>query len=161
VLEWRDVEEFPGWSVSEYGHIQNDQSGRVMRTRQNRQGIVMVGLMRGGKQHTRSVARIVANAFVQSEHEAFDTVIYLNGDHSDCRSINLRWRTRPFALQYHKMFEDLPVREGCYIPETGERFFSLREACTTYGMIEQMAYRGMMNGDPVFPYGWKLEPTPK
>jgi hypothetical protein len=159
MIEWRRVRGFPGWSVSEMGHIQNDHTGRVLKLRQNRQGIVMVGLLRGGEQYTRSVAKLVAEAFVEPEHEAFDTLIYLNGDRGDIQAHNLMWRTRPFAIQYHRMFEELPIREGVYIPQTGERFYSLREACTTYGLVESMAYRAMLTGEGVFPYGWILEPT--
>lgn len=159
MLEWRGVHEFPGWSVSDQGHFQNDSTGRILRTRMNNQGVMMIGLMQNGKQYTRSVARLVAEEFVRAEHDTFDTIIYLNGDREDCRASNLMWRTRPFAIQYHHMFEELPVREGVYIPHTGERFYSLREACTTYGLIENMAYRAMLKGEGVFPYGWKLEPT--
>jgi hypothetical protein len=158
MLEWRGVHDFPGWSVSDQGHIQNDHTGRILRVRQNRQGLVMVGLMRGGTQHTRSVAKIVANEFVRAESDSFDTVIYLNGDRGDCRATNLLWRSRPFAIRYHHMFEDLPYQEGVYIPERGERYYSLREACTTYGLIESMAHRAMLTGEPIFPYGWVLEP---
>lgn len=157
MLEWRDVEDFPDIAVSEFGHILNTKHDRMNASRVNQQGIVMVGIMRDHKQHTRSVAHLVAKAFVKPMSPRFDTVIYLNGDREDCRAINLEWRTRPFAIAYHKMFNDEPQRLGVYIPRTGERFTSLRQACTTYGWVEKMASRAIFNREPIFPHGWILD----
>lgn len=161
MLEWRPIEEFPGHSVSEFGHVVNDRTDRYLRVRQNKQGVMMVGMMRDGQQHIRSVARLVGNAFVDQEHRTFNTIIHLNGDKEDCRSFNLKWRSRPFALQYHAMLQEDPLRISVYVPQLGESYGSLRELCTKYGMVEQMAYRSMANQEGSFPYGWLIEEIPK
>jgi hypothetical protein len=158
VTEWREILDFPGYLVSEFGTVQYEPKHQYIKTRTNQQGFSMVGMTREGRQQVRSVGKLVAQAFVDPEHHTFNTIIHLNGDRADCRAFNLKWRSRPFAIQYHRMFETLPIRMGVYIPYTGERFYSLREACTKYGMIESIAYRSIMNKEPTFPYGWLLEP---
>jgi hypothetical protein len=110
-----------------------------------------------GRQATRSVALLVAKAFVHQPRDYFDSVIHLNGDRSDCRAMNLMWRSRPFALRYHAMFDDEPYRVSVYIPELDEFYYSLREACTRYGLIEGLAYQNLFNKEPCFPYNWVLE----
>ena len=158
--DWRDLDSFPGWAVNSQGDILNEYTSRVMRVRQNAQGITMVGLTRRGerKQYTRSVALIVARAFVENPMpEFFDSVIHLNGDRIDCRALNLMWRSRSFALRYHDMFNHQPYRLAVYIPQKKERYASLREACTTYGLVEPMAYMNLNNREPCFPYNWYLE----
>lgn len=156
--EWRDVRGFPDYAINEYGEIMNEWSGRVLHARPNNQGFMMVNLIRNKKSSTRSVAMLVAEAFLDSpRNEAYNSIIHLNGDRSDCRAINLMWRPRWFSIRYHKMFEELPTRVSVWIPETGETFSSLRELCTTYGLIENYTYTDMNNGMGMFHYGFLIE----
>lgn len=155
---WEPVEESQGYAVSNYGRIEDLDHGRVIHTRPNAQGFMMVTLRNdAGGQITRSVALLVARAFLEQPHRWFTSIIHLNGDRSDCRAMNLMWRSRPFVLRYHQMFEEEPIRLAVQIRETGEYFGSLRELCTTYGLIERMTYNNAVNGEPCFPYGWSIE----
>lgn len=160
--DWCEIEGFPGWLVDDLGNVMNEWTNRVMRTRPNRQGIMMVGLQLDGEQYTRSVALLVAKAFVRNVNPRhFDSIIYLNGDRSDCRAMNLMWRSRPFALRYHRMFDREPYRVSVQIPATGEFFYSLRELCTKYGLVESMTYNNMINRQACFPYPWLVEEAPE
>lgn len=156
--EWREVLGFPDVSVSESGQIMNNWNGRVLTPRFNKQGVLMIGIMRGGKQHTRAVSLLVASAFLEPPRNvSYNSVINLNGDRADCRVMNLMWRPRWFTPRYNKMFEELPYRVSAYIPKIDQHFRSLRELCTTYGLIEQDAYQDIVNQTPCFHYGWLLE----
>lgn len=153
--EWRDIEGFPGWAVSSEGRVLNDWTTRILATRPNQQGIIMVGLQYEGKQHMRSVPLLVAKAFLEPPPNPFyNSIIHLNGDRSDCRAENLMWRPRWYAIRYHQMFNEDPYNVGVYIADTDESFDLLREACTKYGLIEKLTYIDMLNGEPVFHYGW-------
>lgn len=155
---WQEVEEFPGYLVDAWGNIMNEWSNRPLRTRVNREGFAMVGMMLDGKQYTRSLASIVARAFVHNQiPDHFTSVIHLNGERTDCRALNLMWRSRPFAIRYHDMFDQPPYRVSVQIPALNEYYYSLREACTTHGLIEQVAYVNMQNREPCFPYPWIIE----
>lgn len=156
---WEVVEEFPNNAVSNFGRVEDIDKKRLVPTRLNKQGFVIVTVRDDmNRQHTRSVALLVAHAFVPSQDVTyFNSVIHLNGDREDCRAMNLMWRTRAMALRYHRMFEEEPLRVSVRIPETGEWFSSLRELCTTYGLVEDIAYSQMGNGTPCWPYDWHIE----
>lgn len=160
--EWKEISDFPGWLVDDHGRVMNEWTNRIMRHRQNAQGISMVNVQKDGGLYTRSVALLVAKAFVHNYNPRhFDSVIYLNGDKGDCRALNLMWRSRPFALRYHRMFDIEPYRVRVRIPATGEMFHSLRELCTTYGLIEQIAFNQMYNQESCYPYTWMIEQLPE
>lgn len=156
--QWEVCEDFPDFGVSNLGFIEDIERSRLVPTRVNQQGILMVTIKDPtGKQFTRSVALLVARAFVTKPNKHFDSIIHLNGERTDCRAFNLMWRSRPFALRYHDMFNHAPYRVSVHIPQTDEYFYSLREACTTYGLVEEIAFHSMYNNEPCFPYGWTLK----
>lgn len=160
--EWRDVEEFTEVAVTEDGQVMNTWNGHILTPRCNQQGFLMVGVMFDRKQYTRSVALMVANAFLEPPRSpAYNSIIHLNGDRSDCRALNLMWRPRWFATKYHRMFDDLPFRVSAYIPKIDQHFPSLRELCTTYGLLEQESYHDIINQTPCFHYGWLIERSEK
>lgn len=155
---WEVCEEFPDFAVNDYGEVINTINQKRVPTRPNAQGFLMVTLKDSmGHQFTRSVAILVARAFIEVPNPWFTSVIHLNGDRGDCRATNLMWRSRPFARQYHMMFEELPYRVSVAIRETGEHFYSLRELCTTYGLIERLVYNYLDKDDNCFPYNWHID----
>lgn len=159
---WTQVEGFPEWLVSNNGDVLHNWTMRIMTARSNQQGIKMVNLQKEKKIFTRSVALLVAKAYLKPpRNDNYNSVIHLNGDREDCRFENLMWRPRWYAVKYHQMFDDLPYRLGVHIPRTGEHFTSLREACTTYGLIEKNTYLDVINEQPCFHYGWMIEKVDK
>ena len=68
--------------------------------------MVFVGLFRDQEQYKRSVALLVAKAFLKQPSEFFDTPINLNGDRLDNQVINLMWRPRWFAIKYNRQFRE-------------------------------------------------------
>lgn len=156
--KWEVCEDFPEFAVSNLGRVQDLEKDRFVPARLNKQNLLMVTLRDGWTQKTRMVALLVARAFMPpSRIPYFTSIIHLNGDRADCRVFNLMWRSRPFALQYHAMFNDEPYRVSVRIPRKDEYYYSLREACTKYGLIESLAYQQICNGEPCFPYTWKME----
>lgn len=156
--EWRDIDEFPDWAIDAEGNVLNNWTSNIISQRLNKQNLLMVNIHIRGKIHTRMVALLVARAFLEPPPNAsYNSIIHLNGDRSDCRAMNLMWRPRWYALQYHKMFEEEPIRVAVLIPHIDKVFHSLREFCTTYGVIEKKTYIQMINGEPCFHYGWLVE----
>lgn len=152
---WRRILEFPGYSVGDEGHVRNDETGRFMALLVNQHGVVSVGLTSNRIQHKRSLALLVAEAFIPRlpQHEAFDTPINLNGDRLDNRVVNLMWRPRWFAVKYFQQFKD-PAR-GFVVPieevTTGERFANSWEASTKYGLLDREIMIATMNRTYVWP----------
>lgn len=155
---WREITEFPGYSVSDYGRVRNDQTSRILVLQLNQTGVPNVGLVQrtDGVQCKRSVALLVASTFLDPHpHEQFDTPINLDGNRTNNHANNLQWRPRWFAARYFDQFRNRNDRWHWPTPiedeKTGERFEDSWEIVTKYGLLEQDIYLAMLNRTYVWP----------
>lgn len=156
--EWRQVNAFPNYSVSDAGSVMNEKTGRVMKVLSNRTGSTYVGLIRNGQQYNRSVPLIVAQAFVMSARKlSFDTPINLDGDRFNNRADNLVWRPRWFAVKYFDQFKNDtagfpgPIEEM----QTHEQFKSSWDAAVKFGLLNVEVILAIVNETQVWPtYQW-------
>jgi hypothetical protein len=140
VAEWVLVEGFPKYSVNKLGQVRRDSFDRLVRPQMNQTGSVYVPLMREGVLKQRSLALIVAKAFLPEPTPPFDTPINLNGDRWDCRVENLMWRPRGFAIRYHQQFRDpyeRPVKAPLRARDHQEVFPDSLSAAKRYGLLER------------------------
>lgn len=140
--EWRSIAEFPNYSVSDTGLVRNDETDRVMAKLINQHGIVHVSLQKDRVQYKRSLAVLVAEAFLAppgKDFEGFDTPINLDGDRYNNHVHNLMWRPRHFATKYFRQFHQYHPGIGRPIEviETGERFESSWHAAITLGVLDR------------------------
>lgn len=152
--EWRPIPSFPGYSVSETGYVRNDETGRVLTLLVNQSGVVNVGLTKKCKQYKRSVALLVANAFLEFRiHDSFDTPINLNGDRLNNNVWNLAWRPRWFATKYFRQFDEpsLAAERPVQEMETGKKFYSHWEAAFKYGLLATSVLIAAMEQTEVWP----------
>ena len=151
--EWAPIEGFPNYSVSNYGRVRTNYSGRILVTYQNQSGVVQVGLMDDGRQKHRSVPLLVAKAFIPQDEMPFDTPINLDGDRLNNSVYNLAWRPRWFAIKYNQQFR-LPYPNAINVPiedlKTGEVMANSRECAIRYGLLEQEIVMAIHN----FTYVW-------
>lgn len=156
--EWRSIDDFPGYSVCETGHVRNDRNQRVLAMLVNQFGIVNVGLTKDRVQHKRSVALLVAKAFIEPHPiEAFDCPINLDGDRLNNNAQNLVWRPRWFATKYFRQFRDdlsdeqfdvhFPIEEI----DTQEKFESPWNAAITFGLLQNDVMLSALNKVRVWP----------
>lgn len=159
--EWRSIEEFPDYQVSESGVVYNAHNHRPLKARMNNRGLLFVQPVLDQIQYSRGLALIVAQAFVNKEREHFDTVIHKDGDRTNCAAYNLAWRPRWFAIKYHKQFDIDGRILSCLLPirncNTMEEFANGEEACLKYGMHGGELSVGIANSTPVFPYFHRYE----
>jgi len=161
--EWRPIHEFFGYSVSDHGRVLNTRTGRIMALNENQKSLVIVGLVQGGVQYKRTVSHLVAKAFLpEPPHEAFDSVINLDGDRYNNYAINLAWRPRWFALKYHAQFRNRIAGQGIPIAdmETGEEFINVWDAVIKYGLLIQDAIESINHQTVVWPTNqrfWRLD----
>jgi hypothetical protein len=153
---WRSIPEFPNYSVSDLGRVLNTDTGRIMSQVINNTGNVYVGLTKQLVQRRRSVAKLVAQAFIPKlaqNRESFDTPIHLNGDRTDNRVTNLMWRPYWFAVKYAKQFNEPP--KGFRVPieeaSTHEKFATSWDAATTYGLLDKEILVATTNRTYVWP----------
>lgn len=151
---WNTIPGFPRYDVSSLGRIRNNDTGRDMRLTVNQRGITYVGLMRDGVQYKRSVALLVANAFLDIPiHESHDSVIHLDGDRQNCTAHNLMWRPHHFTINYQRQFrEPQPAYIGpLFCPETEEIFPDTRHMAVKYGLLERDILAALVNEWMIWP----------
>ena len=121
----------------------------------NQQGVVSINFSRDRIQFRRSLTLLVAQTFLpKPERETFDTPINLDGNRFNNNVNNLMWRPRWFAIKYHAQLKK-PTPFGFTgeidLIETDERFKSVRECATKYGLLEKEVILAAHNNKPVFP----------
>lgn len=152
---WRQIPEFPNYSVGDEGHVRNDATGRFLAKLVNQYGVVNVGLCRNGNQYKRSLPLLVAKAFIPklAQHSEFDTPINLDGDRLNNRVTNLMWRPYWFAVKYAQQFHngergfDVPIEDVM----TGEQFKTSWEAAIKYGLLDREILIATLNRTYVWP----------
>jgi NUMOD4 motif len=151
---WEPIELFPDYSVSNYGNVRSDKSGRFLALNDNQYGVLQVGLMRDGVQHHRSVTLLVAKAHLPSVGGPFDTPINLDGDRHNNRVENLLWRPRWFAIRYNQQFRwpyENPILSPILDLKTGEVSENSLECAKRYGLLEKDVVLSILNRTYTWP----------
>lgn len=91
--DWRTIDEFPTYEVSSRGRVRNMSTGRILKqTKSPTTDLWWVGLRKNLEQHTRSIHRLVANAFLyRGPSNAIP--VHIDGDKDNNRVENLEWRS--------------------------------------------------------------------
>lgn len=152
--EWREVREFPNYSVSNTGFIRNEDTDRIMIPHANQRGIVNVSFNRMGVQYKRSVSVLVASAFLTAARSlAFDTPINRDGDRFNNHVTNLLWRPRWYATEYFRQFRiehesiPRPVQEF----KSEEVFDNSWEAALEFGLLDMEIVKSISNRTYAWP----------
>lgn len=154
--EWKKVLLFTGYSVSNLGRVRNDKTGRMMTIMRNHGGVCYVGLARSGKQCRRSVAPLVAQAFVPKpglyRESNFSDLIHLDGDSTNNKSTNLMWRPHWFAMRYWAQFKTGPtVAKPVIEKKTNEQYPRPWDAAVVLGLLEREIIDAALNRTFVWP----------
>lgn len=137
--EWKIINEFPNYAVSNTGEVKNINTGRVLKPGTLRYGYKLVWLYVDRKRYGRQIHRLVAKAFVPNP-ENKPEVNHINGITNDNRAENLEWCTHSENnLHAFRVLGRKPTR-GFRTPvmcmETGEMFDSIAEAARYFGVEE-------------------------
>ena len=90
--EWKAVECFEGYEVSNFGLVYSHRTGKFLTIRTNHNGYSVVALRLNGKSRTKRVHRLVAEAFI-SNPDNLPEVDHIVADKTDNSVSNLRWAT--------------------------------------------------------------------
>lgn len=153
-MDWVPVQGFPGYSVHPDGHVRRDQNSRLLHIKVNQYGVPYVGLMRKGEQRQRSLALLVAKAFVEKAKATFDVPINLNGDRCDCAVENLTWRPRWFAVHFNRQFRERyesPIEAPIKALEDREVLPGSLAVSMRYGLLEKDVVLSIMNRTYAWP----------
>lgn len=155
-MEWVEIEGFPMYVVNREGQIKNIRTHQNRHASRTQQGHEKVTLFCDGLPYTRSVALIVAKAFLWNDFnpEIFDTPIHLDNDPTNNHVDNLMWRPRWFALKYTKQYWNLEFRHATPKIQdvtTGIAYGSYIEPCQTFGLLYMDIIQSCTRGIEVFP----------
>lgn len=158
-MAWRDIPEFPGYIITDEGVVVNARNDWPLRPSVNQQGILHVGMVRDGKQYHRSIAVLVAKAFLdRHQYPHYTSLIHLDGDKTNCRADNLMYRPRWFSIEYHQQFGDLIDDSWRMAPvtvlKTGEEFRHVIDLCVKYGLLVRQVFLAKLNHGTTVPIIW-------
>lgn len=162
---WKLIDDFPAYSysVSSFGQVRSEKTGRAMAQFQNQSGYVYVSLTSAqGNQVSVSVSLLVARAFLDPDpRRLFTTPINLNGYRRDNFVGNLMWRPKWFAMRYHRQFLLPPtgLLRPVYDVVTGEVYETSFDAAVRYGLLDQDIKKAYRNDDYVWPTKLKFRPV--
>lgn len=108
--DWRVIEDFPNYEVSNDGRVRNANTGRELGVYDNGHGILQVVMQRGGRSCARAVHRLVAGAFLDP---APDDCVPMHRDNAweNNDSENLQWKPRWFAIRWTRQLRQLEPRD--------------------------------------------------
>ena len=91
--QWMQVSRFPRYMISSFGRVMNITTFRILKPGMDSHGYLFVNLCKDGEKSTKSIHRLVANAFILNLTDLPCV------DHKDRHSLNnhlsnLRWCTR-------------------------------------------------------------------
>jgi hypothetical protein len=160
---WKIIPSFPDYQVSSLGRVYNDRLGLMMRVSINNHGHKKISLRRGPFRYTRSVAVLVAEAFVSPPNALCNRVVVLDGDFFNVKAENLVWRPAWFAWKYtHQLktpqpihYHNLSVRN---ISKNIE-YPSIIEAGMREGLLFKDIWRSTFRHESIFPNGDVFEIT--
>jgi hypothetical protein len=163
--QWATIPEFTCYEISNFGRIYNHRSGQFMKTSDTGFGHIKITLKSdwSSDRHTRSVAQMVAEAFVSPPNVLCDQVVVLDGNMHNIAAENLVWRPRWFSWRYTRQ---LKARQPLHYQNlsvmnlvTGVEYPSIIDAGMTEGLLFDDIWRSTYMKNPVFPNGSVFEIT--
>ena len=134
IEQWKIINEFPQYSVSNLGRVKNNRTNHIMVGGFDRDGYRQVIISYHKHQYNRRICRLVAIAFIPNPN-GYDVVHHINHNKTDNRVENLVWADRREHQSMHNM-ERLPKPVDQINPETGEivaSYPSVKEAVRQTG----------------------------
>lgn len=158
VLEeaWEYIREFPNYQISSFGRVYNIRREMIMSTSVTNHGHPKITLTDDdGERYTRSLALLVAEAFVPGRDHISDQVVVLDGDLNHIEANNLVWRPRWFAWKYTRQlkteqpmhYKNLPVVDV----STDIEYDSIVHAGISLGLLFTSIWRSTYTGHIVYP----------
>jgi len=89
---WKTIENYETYSVSSFGRINNNNTGKLLKECENTRGYLQVYLCKNGEKKKHLVHRLIAYAFIPNP-ESKEMVDHHDGNPANNSLENLRWAT--------------------------------------------------------------------
>ena len=137
---WKEIDGFPGYSVSTMGRTRRDIDGKIKKHTLDTKGYAMTGINLGNGEKLVLVHRLVAKSFIPNP-DGKPFVNHINGVKDDNRVENLEWCTaRENSLHASRSIKVLPHKSVRCV-ETGVVYNSMTEAAEAFGRSKDCVSR--------------------
>jgi len=157
---WKRITGFPNYEISNVGRVYNSKSDRIMKTSKTTFGHAKISLLsnvdntNSGRQ-TMSVAKLVAEAFVDRPTALCDQVVILDGDLENLAAYNLVWRPSWYAWKYVRQLQDDQPNHfynlAVHNVTNDITYNSVVEAGMAEGLLFTDIWRSTYSGAEIFP----------
>lgn len=126
--EWKQIIDYPNYSVSNLGNIRNDKTGRILKSKLHN-GYPSVEL---GKSNQKTIHRLVAIYYIENPNN------YLEVDHIDRNKLNnnlsnLRWCSRSQNQQNkNKQLNCSSIYRGVTFDKSKDRWYARKRMNCKY-----------------------------
>lgn len=135
--EWKETERYPGYEVSNLGHVRNIRTKALALTKLTKNGgYLKCYLNIDGKLKTPEIHRLVAETFLSNEYRPGYVVDHINRDRTDNRVGNLRWVSKSENSKNRRKTEYNKI----LVTEPSGRviiFGNAQQVADTYGFARQ------------------------
>ena len=105
VETYKKIEGFENYSVSDFGNVRNNKTGRILKENIMPNGYLHMGLRKDKKQSFHYVHRLVAQAFLPNL-ERKPRVDHIDNNKGNNNLLNLRWATATEDLRNRQIFKN-------------------------------------------------------
>ena len=89
--EWKQIPEYPNYSISDSGHLKNLKTGNIIfGSTVNKNGTIGINLFNANGKKKFTIAKLVADAFIPNDNN-YKFVIHIDGNRANNKSENLKW----------------------------------------------------------------------
>lgn len=99
IEQWKTIDEFPQYSVSNLGRVKNNKTNRIMIGGFDKDGYKQVTISHNKHQYNRRICRLVAIAFIPNPNN-LPCVNHIDENKQNDKVINLEWCTFQYNNDY-------------------------------------------------------------
>lgn len=152
IEQWKPIDEFPLYSVSNYGRIRNNATEKILLGGYDKDGYRQVTLSYNGKQYNRRICRLVAIAFIPNP-ENLPQVNHKDENKKNDYAYNLEWCTAQYNNNYgHRVSK---TRRKVQCVETGHIYDGVRVVEKETGIAHSNISYACRTGNMICGLHWK------
>lgn len=148
----KEIEGFPGYFIEDNGRVWSEHSNKFLKPLHDTNGYLMVNLHKDGKQYSKRIHRLVAEAFIKNPNN-YDQVNHIDENKENNNINNLEWCTvsynNNYGTHYEKCVSALKTAKRAtkqvQCVETKQIFSSITEASNYYNMSRQNLHQVLNN----------------
>jgi len=162
--EWRIIEEFPQYKVSNLGRVINTRKNKLMAVSIKPNGYCVVKLSKNNIAREQKVHRLVAIAFLPNPNN-YDCINHINEDKTDNKVENLEWCNYQYNNTYGtRCFRQankikVPIKQCDIQGNIIKEFNSINDAAKTLNILAcniSNCLHGKQKSTPRNLYTWKF-----